>query len=413
MQTARRIVVLLLFIISSGGTDSIATSESSSGFAVNSTITISPLPKNVIIGKKQDVLDSQNGRNAVIDAVELIDPKASEQVLELIVKIAEHPAIWKQIHRVLETLEANNAAYSQRIDASRSESSWTNKRLERPGDKRNDVPDDKIAIISNTTSLGISPSPSLETAFQRWRDVLFAVEESHLIHPQLEASGLQPNREPKTEQDVQRWASTGVLNQPEQRRSEKNFEERLSEIEDELKKLTRLSRTFPFKMKHLTTYGRQQEKKGKIKTTEILTRNGAYQNRSADDDSKPVIRVHPKFQYHKVQNTTNQPGTSNLLGPNYWKKIASLKHNGSNPTSRRNSFVAVSITSPASDKHERDESLIANVQQQGMLATEPHKSDFGKPCKKLHNTRKQSKQRPLNSRQSNNKDQSSDYIING
>lgn len=32
---------------------------------------------------------------------ELIDPKASEQVLELIVKIAEHPATWKQIHRVL------------------------------------------------------------------------------------------------------------------------------------------------------------------------------------------------------------------------------------------------------------------------------------------------------------------------
>ena len=34
-------------------------------------------------------------------AKEIIDPKASEQVLELIVKIAEHPAIWKQIHRVL------------------------------------------------------------------------------------------------------------------------------------------------------------------------------------------------------------------------------------------------------------------------------------------------------------------------
>lgn len=32
---------------------------------------------------------------------DLIDPKASEQVLQLIVKIAEHPATWKQIHRVL------------------------------------------------------------------------------------------------------------------------------------------------------------------------------------------------------------------------------------------------------------------------------------------------------------------------
>jgi hypothetical protein len=31
----------------------------------------------------------------------LIDPRASEQVLELIVKIAEHPTTWKQIHRVL------------------------------------------------------------------------------------------------------------------------------------------------------------------------------------------------------------------------------------------------------------------------------------------------------------------------
>lgn len=362
---------------------------------------------------------------------ELIDPKASEQVLELIVKIAEHPAIWKQIHRVLgikcfkclknvlrhgltsllETLEANNAAYSQRIDASRSESVWTHKRLERPGDKRNDVPDDKIAVISNTTSSGISPS--LETAFQRWRDVLFAAKESPLIHPQLEASGLQSNRETKIEQDVKKRSAARIINQPEQLRPDKNFEERLSEIEDELKKLTKLSRTFPLKMKHLTTVGRQQEKRGKIKTSKILTRNGAYQNQGVGDDSKPVIRVHPKFQYHKVHNTTNQPGPSSFLGPNYWKKIASLKHNGSNPTSRRNSFVAVSITPPDGDKHERDESLIANVQQQRMLGTEQNKSDFGKPCKKLHNTRKQSKQRPLSNKQSSNKDQSGDYITNG
>lgn len=67
-----------------------------------------------------------------------------------------------------ETLEANNAAYSQRIDATRSELGWINKRLDRPGDKRNDVPDEKIAILTNTTSSTTPVSPSsLETAFQR------------------------------------------------------------------------------------------------------------------------------------------------------------------------------------------------------------------------------------------------------
>lgn len=305
----------------------------------------------------------------------------------------------------LETLEANNAAYSQRIDATRSELGWINKRLDRPGDKRNDVPDDKMTILSNVTSadVDISPLPSLETTFQRWRDVLFAStvpKEPRLFHPQLEVSeNNKQTGESKMEQNVQGryWSSSSPINQPEQLRSEKNFEERLNEIEEELKKLTKFSRMMPLKLKHLANRaGHQQpEKRTKAKTTKIFLKNLASQNQSgALDDSTPVTKSHPKFLYHKVHNTTSQPGPSSLLGPNFWKKIASLKHNGSNPTSRRNSFVAVSISPPTSDKSKRDEPLIGNGQhEQRILATEQVKLEVTKPCKKIHNIRKQNKQR--------------------
>ena len=271
-----------------------------------------------------------------------------------------------------------------------------------------------MTILSNVTSadVDISPIPSLETTFQRWRDVLFAStvpKEPRLFHPQLEISEIKQTGESKIDQTAQGryWSPSSPINQPEQLRAEKNFEERLSEIEEELKKLTKLNRMMPLKLKHLANRaGHQQEKRAKAKTTKIFLKNSASQNQSGVDDSIPVTKSHPKFLYHKVHNTTSQPGPSSLLGPNFWKKIASLKHNGSNPTSRRNSFVAVSISPPTSDKSKRDEPLIGNGQhQQRILGTEQVKLEFTKPCKKVHNILKQNKQRITASKPSaNNKE---------
>ena len=256
--------------------------------------------------------------------------------------------------------------------------------------------------LSNVSSIevGISPLPSLETTFQRWRDVLFAStvpKDPRLFHPQLEISEIQQTGESKIEPSTQVRYWSNPISQPEQLRAEKNFEERLNEIEEELKKLTKLSHMVPLKLKHQSTRaGHQQEKRIKLKTPRAFLKNVAYQNQSDVDDSTPVTKSHshdkPKFQYHRVHNTTSQPGPSSLLGPNFWKKIASLKHNGSNPTSRRNSFVAVSLSPPTSDKTKRNEPLIVQHQHR-MLTTEQVKSEFTKPCKKVQNIRKQNKLR--------------------
>jgi len=108
-----------------------------------------------------------------------VDERANEQLLELLVKIAQHPDTWKQIHRVLETLEANNAAYSKRIDSSASdplpvkglkrrqqeerleERDWTD-------DKSNDVPEKLLAQAPASSS-----SPP---TFHRWKQMLYAVK---------------------------------------------------------------------------------------------------------------------------------------------------------------------------------------------------------------------------------------------
>lgn len=149
----------------------------------------------------------------------------------------------------------------------------------------------------------------------------------------------------------------------------------------------------PLKLKQLAAIaGRQQEKK--VKSSKSSLRNALHQNDNVTESLPAVHKSHPKFQYHKVHNTTNQPGLpGNLLGPNFWRKIASLKHNGSNPISRRNSFVAVSISPPDNDKSKSDESLISNGHQ-GMLATEPMKPELAKPCKKNHNIRKPKQRQP-------------------
>ncbi len=244
--------------------------------------------------------------------------------------------------------------------------------------------------------------------FFSWRDVLFAsvVPKEPALHPQLQASEMHSSEKPRTEQGVKEyeWSSSIPPNQPEQLRAEKKFEDRLNEIEEELKKLTKLSRMMPLRLKQLAAIaGHQQEKR--IKSLKSSSKNVvAHQSENATEILTVAHKSHPKFQYHRVHNTTNQPGLpspGNLLGPNFWKKIASLKHNGSNPSSRRNSFVAVSISPPAIDTSKGDESLLS-IGHQGVLATEPVKSELSKPCKKNHNIRK-SKQRQLPNRRVTNK----------
>lgn len=313
------------------------------------------------------------------------------------------------ISRPVETLEANNAAYSQRIDATQKELVWINKRFDRPGDKRNDVPDEQITVLSNMTSSStVAPILSLETTFQRWKDVLFAsaVPKDPSVHPQLQVSEMQSTKEPvrKIEQVVvsEHELLPMALGQHEQVQAEKKFEERLSEIENELKKLTKMSRLMPLRLKQLNAIAGQQQSK-RFKPAKFLPGNEAnHQNQS--DSSASVAKNHPKFVYHKVHNATSPSATGNLLGPNFWRKIASLKHNGSNPTSRRNSFVAVSISPPASEKSNVEESMTSG--HQVMLATEPIKADFIKPCKKNHSSRRL-KQRQLSRHASTRHDDAS------
>jgi len=69
------------------------------------------------------------------------------------------------------------------VDTSRSELSWMNRRSDLPGDKRNDVPDEKVAPIDMTTA-----TPTVyweESIFQRWKDAVFSITEPP--HPQLKA----------------------------------------------------------------------------------------------------------------------------------------------------------------------------------------------------------------------------------
>lgn len=80
-------------------------------------------------------------------------------------------------------MEANNAAYSRRIDSTgpsadgairttSDELGWMNKRADRPGDRRNDVPDEETSATSTSTSPAVL-DPMPDTVFQHWKENLF------------------------------------------------------------------------------------------------------------------------------------------------------------------------------------------------------------------------------------------------
>lgn len=336
------------------------------------------MPKQNRNGTTND--KSDDVKKDPIDPMDLIDPKASEQVLAMIVKIAEHPATWKQIHRVLETLEANNAAYSRRIDGTTQqlttrELGWMNKRTDRPGDKRNDVPEE-LEAPSSLSSTTIVPYSSVDTnkAFLRWREALFASgqqvddEDSSPLHPQLiESSVITPES----------TTTSSPFIEPTMKKKKKNFEERLSDIEEELKKLSKLSRSV------------------------LKSRNNQASKSSIDDESKnkKVAKQHPKFQYHKVHDNTNSSkinsSTAALEPKNFWKRVASLKRGepGTNRTSgRRNTFVAVSLAPKAAT------TIDPTITGTG---DEPQQKLTSKPCfnnkkKNRHNLWKQRQRLKLN-----------------
>lgn len=71
---------------------------------------------------------------------------------------------------------------------------WISRRIDRPGDKRNDVPDEDISVTTTTTSASTTTlQDHADVFFQHWKEVLFAAgragqEESDstdVLHPQL------------------------------------------------------------------------------------------------------------------------------------------------------------------------------------------------------------------------------------
>jgi len=278
-----------------------------------------------------------------------------------------------------ETLEANNAAYSRRIDGTTQqlttrELGWMNKRTDRPGDKRNDVPEE-LEAPSSLSSTTIVPYSSIDSnkAFLRWREALFASgkqvddEDSSSLHPQLIESSL-----------IAAESTTTVSPSIEPTiKKKKNFEERLSDIEEELKKLSKLSRSV------------------------LKSRNNHALKSSIEDESKnkKVAKQHPKFKYHKVHDNTNSSkinsSTVALEPKNFWKRVASLKRGepGTNRTSgRRNTFVAVSLAPKAATTIDP---MITGTDD------EPQQKLTNKPCfnnkkKNRHNLWKQRQRLKLN-----------------
>lgn len=256
-----------------------------------------------------------------------------------------------------ETLEANNVAYSRRIDGvaggmkTADELGWMNKRVDRPGDKRNDVPEEPeapIAAYGSTTTAPIS-----DNAFRQWKEALFAHQipvEDPPTHPQLFQSPVyeEPTVNPSLSPAVKPTSSV---------ESKKSFEERLKDIEDELKKLSKLA------------IRSAMLKPGRRINTPILPAPP-----SANQTAKPL---HPKFQYHKVQGNSTE--ANNMVGSNYWKRVASLKRaelqpggTGKGSVGRRNTFVAVSVASNS------------KVEAEPMMSTEPYSPPL-KSCIKKKN----------------------------
>jgi len=279
------------------------------------------------------------------------DVQSGGQLLELIVKIAEHPNTWKQIHRVLETLEANNAAYTSRILSGKSAIKpglglpvlHLGAVDERFGDKRNDVPEKPPSAVAEP-----------KTTFQRWKEVLFAQD---AFHPQRQVAeqhendlknspaAVFPGRFHGPAEGNDRTISF-VSSVHDLHRStdssgftvEKGFDDRLKDIERELRKLAKLTRWSPAN-KFKPIQANQVETDDKpIKIQQVATPPPPPLAANASRSSKIAHR----FLYHKVLNASADKRTSADGG--LWKKIASNRSGGAN---RRKTFVAVSIAAAA------------------------------------------------------------------
>lgn len=244
------------------------------------------------------------------------------------------------------------------------------KKAARNGDERNDVPEN---------------TPSLDVAFQRWKDLLFSHQEP--LHPQLKmiesdenSNNKSPNRFPFLDE-----TSALLLPEAEPTKTYKSdpleskvvmsFEERLKDIEEELKKLNQHNSWTKSKLfKYLQVKNAPSPSKLTNETTSQKF------NHSVNNSSHPKMKHN--FLYHKVRNSSRD----DKPGPQFWKRIAAARTSG-NSTSKRKTFVAVSILS--SDKTKKP--LGSSTKP---LKTEtPQRNEDSVPCKKKNHQVRKEKQR--------------------
>lgn len=176
----------------------------------------------------------------------------------------------------------------------------------------------------------------------------------------------------------------------EELRLEKKFEERLNEIEDELRRLTKLSQMLPFQIKRLKSnvYIDQTSLRGKVERTSTNSNGSEKKDISDYESRRSRFRPgHAKFHYHRVESRNSEKvSLDRLVGSEFWNRVASLKQNDtfSNPLAKRNAIVAVSLGPLPPTVSRKEDIQNNNNQDQLMQATEPLGLTSGptKLCKK-------------------------------
>jgi len=140
---------------------------------------------------------------------------------------------------------------------------------------------------------------------------------------------------------------------------EKKFEERLRDIEEELKKLAKISRLIPKlqKEKGFKSSKKMISKMFKDQNTDVLVANQTLHK----------LNGHPRFLYHRVNDSA---GSDKLNAPINGKRITLVTGNEGNQSIKR-SIVAISL------------SPVTEVAENKILegTTKPFQKVFQKPCK--------------------------------
>jgi hypothetical protein len=274
-------------------------------------------------------------------------------------------------------LEANNAAYSNRIQfvKNRQEqqappSEPAINTVEHLSDRRNDVPEKQMEPYANPGRI-----------YQQWKDILFADES---FHPQIKAAEdfekilnspviqLQEETErpipsasakSNSQHTPQHTAESNLEN-------EKSFDDRLKEIEKELRKLSKFTRLTPRKHSRLQVVN---EKKLNVSHFSFQLPDDKMVTNNFTKTSKNS----QKFIYHRVGNMSEN---IKLPGNNIWKTIALAKNNSSN--SRRKTFVAVSLLPNLHETVHKSSLSSQRGDDKGSSPLETSRNGKGKNCQK-------------------------------